>query len=271
MSTGSQTRELKLGPELTVSVADAGSGRPALVLHGGGGPGTIAPITAHLAKAMRTLAPVHPGWDGTDRPQWLSSIGELAAVYLDLLAAEDLRDVVVVGNSIGGWIACEMAVRDAGSAIGALVLIDSVGIEVAGQPVRDFFKLSPREIADYTFCDGDRFYSDPSQMDPEQAEAMRANMATLRVLAGDPYMYDPGLRERLAEVTPPALAIWGDSDGIASPDYGRALAQSLANCRFELVAAAGHVPQLEQPDVVFSLIDSFANETAAPDRPSHSL
>ena len=271
MSTGSQTRELKLGPELTVSVADAGSGRPALVLHGGGGPGTIAPITAHLAKAMRTLAPVHPGWDGTDRPQWLSSIGELAAVYLDLLAAEDLRDVVVVGNSIGGWIACEMAVRDAGSAIGALVLIDSVGIEVAGQPVRDFFKLSPREIADYTFCDGDRFYSDPSQMDPEQAEAMRANMATLRVLAGDPYMYDPGLRERLAEVTPPALAIWGDSDGIASPDYGRALAQSLANCRFELVAAAGHVPQLEQPDAVFSLIDSFANETAAPGQPSHSL
>ena len=163
---------------------------------------------------------------------------------------------------LGRIVGEERRDRDAGSAIGALVLVDSVGIEVAGQPVRDFFSLSPREIADYTFCDGDRFYSDPSQMDPAQAEAMRANMATLRVLAGDPYMYDPGLRERLAEVTPPALAIWGDSDGIASPSYGRALAQSLANCRFELVAAAGHVPQLEQPDVVFSLIDSFANETA---------
>jgi len=262
VSTGSQTHELKLRPDLTVSVADPGSGRPALVLHGGGGPATVAPITAHLAETMRTLAPVHPGWDGTARPDWLSSIGELAGVYLDLLAAEDLRNVLVVGNSIGGWIACEMAVRDAGSAIGSLVLIDSVGIEVGGHPVRDFFSLSPREIADYTFCDGDRFYLDPAQMGPEQAASMQANLATLRVLAGDPYMHTPGLRERLAEVTSPALAIWGDSDGIASPDYGRALAQSLASCRFELVAAAGHVPQLEQPEAVFSLIDSFVEATA---------
>ena len=262
MSPGSQTRDVKLRPDLTVSVAEAGNGRPALVLHGGGGPETVAPITAHLAETMRTLAPVHPGFNGTDRPQWLASIGELAGAYLDLLAAEELHDVLVVGNSIGGWIACEMAVRGAESAIGALVLIDSVGIEVAGQPVRDFFSLSPREVADYTFHDGERFYADPEQMAPEQAETLQANMGTLRILAGDPYMHDPGLRERLAEVMLPALAIWGDSDEIASPDYGRALAQSLGDCRFELVADGGHVPQLEQPAAVFSLIDSFARETA---------
>jgi pimeloyl-ACP methyl ester carboxylesterase len=262
VSTGSQTRELHLGGDLTVSAVDAGRGRSALVLHGGGGPETVAPITAHLAETMRVLAPVHPGWNGTDRPQWLSSISDLAAVYLDLLAGEDLRDVLVVGNSIGGWLACEMAVRDTGSAVGALVLIDSVGIEVAGQPVRDVFSLSPREIVDCTFHDGERFYRDPSQMDPEQAATMQANMATLRMLAGDPYMHDPGLRERLAEVTLPALAIWGDSDGIATPDYGRTLARSLGECRFELVADAGHLPQLEQPDAVFALIDSFAQGTA---------
>ncbi len=262
MSAGSQTRQLKLRPDLTVSVADTGSGRPVLVLHGGGGPETVLSIAAHSAETMRALTPVHPGWNGTDRPPWLSSIGELAGVYLDLLAVEDLRDVLVIGNSIGGWIASEMVIRDAGSTIGGVVLIDSVGIEVPGQPVRDFFSLTPREIADYTFCDGDRFYTNPAQMDPEQAKVMQANMGALRVLAGDPYMHDPGLRERLADVKSPALAIWGDSDGIATPEYGQALARLLANCRFELVVGAGHVPQLEQPDAVFSLIDSFVEQTA---------
>ena len=253
---------MKIRPDLLISVTGSDSGRPVLVLHGGGGPETVAPITAHLAETMRVLAPVHPGWNGTIRPPWLSSFGELAAVYLDLLAAEDLRDVLVVGNSVGGWLACEMAVRDTRSAIGALVLIDSVGIEVVGQPVRDFFSLTPREVADYTFHDGDRFFSDPRQMTPEQAEALQANMRTLGAFAGDPYMHDPDLRVQLASVTVPGLTIWGDSDGIASPDYGRALAESLADCRFELVADAGHVPQLEQPDAVFSLIDSFAANTA---------
>jgi pimeloyl-ACP methyl ester carboxylesterase len=262
VSSGSPTRDVRLRPDLTVSIAEAGGGRPALILHGGGGPQTVAPITAHLAGTMRALAPVHPGWNGTVRPPWLSTIGELAATYLELLAVEDLRDVLVIGNSIGGWVACEMAVRDPGSAIGALVLIDSVGIEVPGEPLRDFFSLSPREVADYTFHYSDRFYLDPAQLGPEQAEAMQANMGTLRVLAGDPYMHDPGLRERLAEVTLPALAIWGDSDGIATPDYGRALARSLPDCRFELVVDAGHLPQLEQPDAVFSLIDAFGRQTA---------
>jgi pimeloyl-ACP methyl ester carboxylesterase len=70
-------------------------------------------------------------------------------------------------------------------------------------------------------------------------------------------MYDPELRAQLPGVTIPALVIWGDSDEIFTPGYGRAYAASFANGRFELVADAGHLPQLEQPQATLALIDAF--------------
>ncbi len=262
MAPGSPKRELALRPNLSVTLDHNGDGRPALILHGGGGPATVAPIATHLAERMHAISPTHPGWNGTERPDELSTIGDLAAAYLELLAADELSDVVVIGSSIGGWIACEMAARDTTSAIAGLVLIDSVGIAVEGEPIRDFFSLSPREVADYTFHDGDRFYTDPATMPAEQAKTLRANLETLRVYAGDPYMHDPELKGRLAAVTVPTLAIWGDSDRIATPEYGRALAHSFPDARFELVADAGHLPQLEQPQATVALTDRFLGASA---------
>jgi pimeloyl-ACP methyl ester carboxylesterase len=90
------------------------------------------------------------------------------------------------------------------------------------------------------------------------AHDAEATLAT-RAIAGDPYMHDPELRERLAEAQIPVLVIWGDSDGIAGPAYGRAYAESFPNARFELVTEAGHLPQIEQPAATLALIDAFAN------------
>ena len=263
MDHESDEHEVALAPDLSIRLDEAGTGRPALILHGGGGPGTMAPIIGGLAGAMHTITPTHPGWDGTERPDRFSGVEDLAAAYLELLARRELREVLVVGSSVGGWIACELAVRDQAAAITGLVLIDSVGIEVESQPIRDFFALSPREVADYAFHDGDAFYVDPATMAAEQAQTQQANMAALRTFAGDPYMHDPRLRGRLGDVTIPTLAIWGDSDGIVSPDYGRALATAFAHGRFELVADAGHLPHLEQPQATLALIEAFAKETGS--------
>src|SRR5689334_11341664 len=95
---------------LTLLEAGPAHGRPVLVLHGGGGPLTVAGIARHLSEsgAARTLTPVHPGWDGTPRPGWCTGVDDLALAYLHLLQDRDLRDVLVVGSSLGGWIAAEM-------------------------------------------------------------------------------------------------------------------------------------------------------------------
>lgn len=250
-------------PELPLTVSEtgteAGTGRVALVLHGGGGPATVTGIAAHLSDSMRVLTPTHPGWNGTDRPDWLTDVAALADVYLDLLATAGYRDVLVVGSSVGGWIAAEMAARDDAGRVGALVVIDGVGITVDAHPMVDFFALDARGVAEYSYHEPDRFYVDPAGLTDEQRTLRIGNMATLRALAGDPYMHDPTLSARLADITAPTLVLWGESDRIATTGYGRAFADRIPASRFELILRAGHLPQLERPDATFDAIDTFVS------------
>ena len=241
-------------------MADEGEGAPVLVLHGGGGPATVAPIAAHMARRGRVLTPTHPGWDGTERPDWCTGIDDLAILYLDVLRARGLHGATVIGSSIGGWLAAEMAVRDRGGSIAALVLIDSVGIAVPGQPIADVFALDPGELATLSFHEPDRFRIDPAALPPERVAMQQSNMDVMRLVAGDPYMHDPKLRRRLRDVTLPTLVIWGESDRIATPRYGSALAEAFPDGRFVPVARAGHLPQLEQPEATMALIDTFVAE-----------
>jgi pimeloyl-ACP methyl ester carboxylesterase len=83
-------------------------------------------------------------------------------------------------------------------------------------------------------------------------------MATMQLLAGDPYMHDPKLLARLLQVQVPTLVVWGVSDRIATPDYGRAYAAAFGNARFELIPKAGHLPQLERPEALFKALHRFA-------------
>lgn len=232
--------------------------RTILVLHGGGGPATVAPIASHFAAATNVLAPTLPGWNGTPRPAELDSARALAAHFLRELADASLRDVVVIGNSLGAWIAAEMALLDAEGRVGGIVLIDAVGIEVPGQPIRDIAGLAPQQIAQFSFHDPSKLVVPPPT--PEGLAIVRGNQAALAAVAGTPYMHDPTLLGRLGEVRVPALVVWGDSDGVVTPEYGRAFAAAIPGARFEVIAEAGHLPQLEQPGAVFDMLDGFLAE-----------
>jgi pimeloyl-ACP methyl ester carboxylesterase len=243
--------------DLELTMTEDGTGRTALVLHGGGGPFTVAAISAHLAQNMQVLTPTHPGWSGTQRPDRVNRVADIADAYLQFLAAQGLRDVLIVGSSMGGWIAAEMASRDSAGLVGAIVMINAVGIEVPGQPIPNFFGLTPRQIAEHSFFEPDRFFVDPSTLPPERVALQRANIDVMRVYAGNPYMHDPSLQDRLAAVTVPVLLVWGEADKIATAAYGRAFADAFPNAEFAVVPRAGHLPQIEQPEATFALIDRF--------------
>jgi len=242
--------------ELTLS--DIGTGRPFLLLHGGGGPLTVTPFAQQLASThpARVITPTHPGFAGTPRTESMGTIRDLAALYVDLIAKLDLRDVTVVGNSVGGWIAAEMALLDT-SRVGRFVLVDAVGIQVEGHPIIDFFSLTPRQIAEASYHDPDRFGIDPTKLPPEAQKAMAANRAALASYSGAA-MSDPTLTERLAAVRRPVLVLWGDADRIVDAEYGRAWAQAMPDARFELLTETGHLPQLESPQKLLSAIWEFA-------------
>jgi pimeloyl-ACP methyl ester carboxylesterase len=258
--TNPTSHTVALRPDLDLTITEAGTGRPALILHGGGGPFTVAGIADHLSQTVHTIMPTHPGWNGTERPDGLDGINDLALAYLQYLEDKGLHNVLVIGSSLGGWIGAEMALGDRAGLITGLILIDAVGIEVDGEPIRDFFALNAREVAEYSYHDANRFYVDPATVPPERAATQQANMATMRIVAGDPYMHDPALLNSLGLIGIPVLVIWGDSDRIVTPAYGARYASAFPNARFQIVENAGHLPQIEQPAATFALIDSYVSE-----------
>ena len=252
-----ETRPRQLRPGLDIDIAEAGTGQPALVLHGGAGPRTVDGLARHLAHTMHTLTPTHPGWNGTTRSTAVRTVADLADAYLGLLAADEAHGAVVVGSSIGGWIGLEMALQDTDRRIGALVLVNSVGVLVEGEPIRDISALGPRGIAKHAFHNPGRFATDPAGLTPAQAAVQQENATALRDIAGDPYMHDPGLLTRLGGLRIPTLVLWGAADRIVTPGYGRQLAAAIPDARFVLLPEAGHLPQIERPDATFDAIDAF--------------
>ena len=175
--------------DLELTIDQQGNGRPVLLLHGGGGPPSMGALPSALAEDFEVIAPVHPGFAGTPRPDWYTGIDDISLTYLQLLEQRDLRDVLVIGSSVGGWIAAEMAVRDHERITGT-VLLNAVGINVDGIELADFFSLSPRELITYAFH-GPAAAPDPTQLPPAARDIQAANAATLAVYAREPYMHDP--------------------------------------------------------------------------------
>ena len=257
MRTSEISLQLSDAP-LTIRVAEGGEGQPYLLLHGGAGPGSMRGLSEALSETGTAILPTHPGFDGETKPAWLVSIRQLAEAYIALLDQMGLNNVIVIGNSAGGWIAAEMGLFDP-SRIANIVLLNTVGIEpeITGKPIVDPTIVPPDRRAALAFHDPVRFALAPSGTDA--AAAMAENQRALRVYAGEPFMHDPTLRTRLAHLLPRTLILWGQSDGIVDLDYGQRFAAAIPNSRFEIIANAGHFPQIEQLDTVHQRVAALAS------------
>jgi pimeloyl-ACP methyl ester carboxylesterase len=246
-----------VGP-VDVTVDEHGAGQPFLLLHGGGGPDTVASFAELLATSheARAITPVHPGFGGTARPEALHTVRGLAALYVAMLDQFGLDDVTVIGNSIGGWIAAEMALL-APPRVSRIILVNAVGIEVPRHPVADFFALTMDQVFQLSFHNPGPFRIDPTTLSPAAQAVAAGNRAALAAYAGTS-MTDASLAGRLSTVAMPTLVLWGDSDQIVDPDYGRAYAAAIPMARFQLLTDTGHMPQVETPGKLLDAIWDFA-------------
>lgn len=242
---------------LPVSVARAGAGPAYLILHGGAGPGSVAGLAERLAQVGQVVVPTLPGFAGRPRPEWFRRIDDLALALLALVERLELNQVVVVGNSLGGWVGAELALRKSPN-IAGLVLLNAVGIDpgLGVPPVVDPTMVPPADRAALSFHDPRKGFGPPTEA---QQASFAEGQKALRVYSGGPEMADPTLRDRLTNLDLPSLVVWGESDRIVTLDYGRAWATSLPGGRLVTVAEAGHFPQIEQPEIVTALIREFAD------------
>jgi pimeloyl-ACP methyl ester carboxylesterase len=256
MSTATHTLSTALG-EVPVTVSERGTGAPVLLLHGGAGPDSVTGFADLLAARLplRVLTPINPGFAGTSRPGPLDSVRKLAEVYAALLAELGLTGVTVVGSSIGGWAAAELALAAPGL-VGRLVLLDAAGLDSADHPGADFFSLTLDQVVDISYADPDAHRIDLSALTDAQRAVAAGNRAALEVYGGRS-MTDPTLAARLANITAPTLVVWGEEDGMLTPAYGKQYAAAIPGAQFHLMPNAGHLPQIETPEALLALLAEF--------------
>jgi pimeloyl-ACP methyl ester carboxylesterase len=264
-TTASRTVTLAGGLALTVNEYGANTdGSAVLMLHGGAGSRSMAGLATALSEHVYVIVPIHPGFDGTPRPESTDSVADLAAAYLELLDTLNLTGVMVIGNSLGGWIAAEMAARDTGDRLGALVLLNALGIRPdSADDLVDVRTVPPTEIGKLSFVNP-ALRPDFASFTPEQRAAAGANQKALATYAGEAFTHDPALRDRLDHVTVPVLVAWGEQDGIAGVKYGETYANSFPNGHFVAIAEAGHFPHIEQTGRTLGAIGDFVDTVVKP-------
>jgi len=226
-------------------VRQAGRGRPLLVLHPEFGADLWSPYHDELAGSFRVVAPDHPGFGRTERPDWLDHVDDLVFHYLDLLDLLDLERVSVVGTSLGGWIAAAFAVAHP-ERVERLVLAAPAGIRVDGVERYDVFANPIEETLRHLFFDPSRIAQImPTAHGPEVIVRAYREFSTLARLAWNPYLYDRKLQERLPRVTAPTLIVWGEDDDFLPPRHGEVLAELLPYATLKLLPQCGHLAPLE--------------------------
>jgi pimeloyl-ACP methyl ester carboxylesterase len=249
---------------VTLQVFQGGQGPTLLVLHDCEVMTEWQPYHAALARRFTVLAPSHPGFGASGRTEAIDGIDDLAYLYLDFIAALGPQHVDILGLGMGGWIAAEMAVR-CSHALRRLILADAVGIKVSGRTDVDIvetFVLSREQLLAVGWHDPAlgaecmKLPGAPGLADDELLTLIRNREAAAR-LAWKPFMHNPALRRWLHRIAVPTLVLWGESDRIVRPDYGRAFQQAIPGAQFQLVPAAGHYPNLERPDAFVTSVTAF--------------
>lgn len=252
-------QKIKIG-DVGIDLWREGTGRPLLFLHPGDGFTPEDPFLSLLKQRFDVLAPWHPGFGHSDFPEGWDSVADLAYFYLDLLDELNLQNTVLVGASFGGWIAAELALRGT-TRVGGMVLIDPLGIRLSDPTTRDiadFHNTDAALLERMTWADPAGKQPDLTALDDDALTGVVRTREAFAHYGWRPYMHNPHLARWLHRIAIPTLVLWGEQDGIVSPEYGRAYAERIPGARFKSIANAGHYPHLEQPQASADQVFAFA-------------
>jgi pimeloyl-ACP methyl ester carboxylesterase len=242
---------------------------PLLLIHGINPISPKAAFVTGLARTRYIIAPSHPGFGASPLPPDFDTMYDLVNLYLDVLDHMPDGELAVAGFGFGGWIAAELAVAGH-PRIKRLILVDPVGIKTGGREDRDIvhmFNTNPIELNQRAWHDpaarpagiyglGWQATIDDSMTDAEMISLAR-NWDSLCLFAWRPHMFNPQLKHWLHRIGAPTLVLWGESDRIVTPGYGRHYASLIPAAEFATIPGAGHHPELEQPAAFVARVEEF--------------
>jgi pimeloyl-ACP methyl ester carboxylesterase len=243
---GSETKHKVRG--VNIRMLRGGSGPALLYLHGANGLPLWGPMFDLLAQEFEVFVPEHPGFGVSDNPSWIRNVGDLAMYYLDFLDGLGPYQVHLVGHSLGGWTAAEIAVRN-GSRLKSLSLLAPAGLRVKGVPSGDNFIWGPEEAVRNVYHDqsiADSILAMP--ISDEQADIMLTNRFAATKFGWEPRWFNPSLERWLHRIAIPTLVLWGKNDKLFPCAYAARWGERIPGSRVEIIPDCGHVPAMEKPN-----------------------
>jgi pimeloyl-ACP methyl ester carboxylesterase len=231
-----------------------GDGPPLLYLHGLGG--DVEWLEAHdrLAARFTVYVPAHPGFAESTGIDDLDGILDYVLHYVDFLAVLGLGRVPVVGTSLGGWVAAELAALYP-ERVARLVLVDAVGIWIDAAPIGELFGSPPPELARMLFYDQQHpiaqmmhAMTSLANVPEDFAYTQLKVLETAAKIGWNPYLHDPKLERRLRRVTAPTLVLWGRQDGLVPLVYAERWRDLIPNATLRVLEDCGHLPPIECPE-----------------------
>ncbi len=255
-----RSRETIALPGATIEVERLGAGAPLVLLQSAETYEAGLGVLDRLAETREVILPWAPGYGASPLTDAVRSIDDVAYIYLDLMDRYDLRDAALVGCSLGGWIAAEMATKTC-ERLSRLILVNPLGAKFGGaydRDIEDIYFLPFDRVKAIKFADPRRDpLDDMTGLGEDEAVAVARHRETTARLCWEPYFHNPALRHRLHRIAAPTLVLWGDRDRFVRPEYGRAYAERIPGARFVSVAEAGHYPHIEQPDAFMDAVSAF--------------
>ena len=228
----------------------AGRGQPLLLLRGTDASDDWLPYMDCLAERYDVLVPEHPGFGGKPMPAWLDKVSDLACFYQDMIDSLGLDGVHLVGTSLGGWIAADLAARDCHK-LASLTVVGPAGVRVKGHAGVDLFMIGEEEGVRARFHDQSRAEAHVARLlRPETEDVRLSNAITIARVSWQPRLYDPQLEKWLHRVTVPTLVLWGEHDRVLPNEHAVAWGRLLPHAEVEILPGCGHAVALEQPEVL---------------------
>jgi pimeloyl-ACP methyl ester carboxylesterase len=252
-----------------ISVLRGGAGEPLVYLHSAAGEAVHAALE-DLADDHDVIVPLFPGFGESEGIERIDDIEDSAFHLLDVLDALELSAPAVIGLSLGGWLAAELATRSP-QRVGKLVLVSPVGLYIDGAPVGQIFGRSPSELAEELFADqghpmAQMMHALSEKMGDLMSMAevpiailmpMWASMSATAKIGWNPYLHNPKLGQRLRRVSAPTLVVAGEKDGLLPRAHPEAYTAGIPGARLEVMEGAGHMVPLERPVEFATLVRGF--------------
>jgi len=243
-----------------IELIRGGAGRPLLILHGPwGNPGWLGWLD-RIGDDFDVYLPTHPGFGNSPRHPGLETIHDLVDFYLEFLDHFGLDRPALMGFSLGGWLAAELAATRP-DRLDRLVLVDAAGLRIEAASIADIFLATKPELMALCFHRAESVPElarlCPETPSEEESAARERSQIMAQVLAWKPYMHNPKLAYRLHRIRLPTLVVWGRQDGFVPPAHGEAYARAIPGAVLKVIDRCGHAPHIERPAEFAAAVREF--------------